>query len=81
LTKAIAIENGSKGITSNAINLGYSNIGMGINELTPDFRESTIKKIPLSRFCDPDEILATVKFILANEYLNGSIIDLNGGIA
>lgn len=80
LTKALAIENASKGITINSINLGYSNIGMGLNELTPQIQESIKNKIPAGRFCKPEEIFDTVEFLMNNEYVNGSIIDLNGAI-
>lgn len=80
LTKVLAIENGLKGITVNAINLGYSNIGMGLNEV-PESNKITLKhSIPLGRFCEPLEILKTVNFIIETEYINGSIIDLNGGL-
>lgn len=80
LTKALAIENASKGITVNSINLGYSDIGMGKNELSADVQETIIKKIPAGRFCTPEEIFKTVEFIISNEYVNGSIIDINGGL-
>lgn len=80
LTKVLAKENASKGITVNAINLGYSNIGMGIDEV-PDENKSILKQnIPLGRFCEPNEILKTIKFIINTEYINGSVIDLNGGL-
>jgi NAD(P)-dependent dehydrogenase (short-subunit alcohol dehydrogenase family) len=80
LTKALSIENASKGVTVNSINLGYSNIGMGLKELNQQIQNSIINKIPAGRFCQPEEIFNTVEFIINNEYLNGSIIDLNGAL-
>lgn len=80
LTKVLAIENASKGITVNSINLGYSNIGMGIEEVPEENKRALLKSIPLGRFCEPDEILKTIKFIIETEYINGSIIDINGGL-
>lgn len=79
-TKVLAKENATKGITVNAINLGYSNIGMGISEVPDEHKDILLKNIPMGRFCEPDEILNTVKFIIDTEYINGSLIDLNGGL-
>jgi NAD(P)-dependent dehydrogenase (short-subunit alcohol dehydrogenase family) len=80
LTKVLAKENASKGITVNAINLGYSSIGMGISEISENHKDILLKNIPVGRFCEPIEILNTVNFIIDTEYINGSIIDLNGGL-
>lgn len=80
LTKSIAFENGSKGITVNAINLGYTNIGMGINDIPENVREMLKKQIPSNRFCEPEEVFQTVQFLIHTEYVNGASIDINGGI-
>lgn len=80
LTKTLAVENASKGITVNAIKLGYVNIGMGINDVPKEYYDKVINQIPAGRFCDPIEVYNTVKYIINAEYLNGSAIDLNGGL-
>lgn len=80
LTKSIAIENGALGITANALNLGYANIGMGLESVPEEYQSKIISQIPAGRFCEPFEIYDTVRFIINNNYLNGSIIDLNGGL-
>ena len=80
LTKSLAYENGSKGITVNAINLGYTNLGMGINNIPDNIQETIIKQIPNNRFCEPEEIFQTVQFLIQTEYVNGASIDINGGI-
>ena len=80
LTKTLAVENASKGITVNSINLGYTNIGMGLKDVPKEYREKIIERIPMQRFCEPEEVLHTVKFIVDTPYLTGSIIDINGGI-
>jgi len=80
LSKALAIENGSKGITVNAINLGYVSLGMGINDV-PDLLQEKLKTdIPSGRFCKPEEVYNTVKYLIDTEYVNGAAIDINGGI-
>lgn len=80
LTKVLAKENASRGVTVSSINLGYSNIGMGIEEVPEENKAVLLQNIPMGRFCEPLEILNTVKFIMDTEYINGSIIDINGGL-
>jgi NAD(P)-dependent dehydrogenase (short-subunit alcohol dehydrogenase family) len=60
LTKSLAIENASKGISVNAINLGYVNLGMGVNEVPLAYQEKMKAQIPAGRFCEPEEIYNTV---------------------
>jgi len=80
MTKSLAAENGSKGITINNINLGYADIGMGINDVPHKYVNSIKNKIPGGKFCPPEEIYKTIKYIINSEYLNGTSIDINGGI-
>jgi len=79
MTRAIAVENANKGITINTINLGYFDIGM-IDEVPESYREKIKANIPCGRFGNPEQILNTVNYIIENDYLNGSEIDLNGGL-
>lgn len=80
LTKSIAAENGSKGITINNINLGYSDIGMGLNEISPEFASNLKQRIPSNAFCSPADIFNTVDYLIRTSYINGTSIDLNGGL-
>ena len=80
LTKTLSIENALCGVTVNSINLGYTNAGMGINDVPEKYREIITDKIPEKRFCEPIEIFNTIEYIIKTEYLSGSIIDLNGGL-
>jgi len=80
LTKSLAAENASKGITVNAINLGYVNIGMGVNEVPVDYQVKMKTQIPAGRFCEPEEIYNTVKYLIETEYINGAAIDINGAL-
>jgi len=80
LTKSLAAENANKGITVNCLNLGYASIGMGDNEISQDMKESIRKRIPVGRFCDPEEILLSVEFLRANGYVNGTGLDINGAL-
>jgi len=80
MVKVIAIENASKGITSNAIALGYFEIGI-ISAVPKDFLNyHVIPEIPLKRLGNSSNITAAVNFIIDSDYLTGSVIDLNGGM-
>jgi NAD(P)-dependent dehydrogenase (short-subunit alcohol dehydrogenase family) len=80
LTKSLAAENASKGVTINAINLGYVNIGMGVNEVPVAYQEKVKAQIPAGRFCEPEEVYNTVKYLIQTEYVNGAAIDINGAL-
>ena len=79
MIKSIAVENASKGITINNLNLGYFNIGM-ITEVPPKFQEIIKSKIPTGDFGDPENIFRAVKFLIETDYINGTSVDINGGI-
>lgn len=80
MTKSLAAENALKGITVNAICLGYVNIGMGVNDVPMAYQEKMKNQIPAGRFCTPEEIYNSVKFLIQTEYVNGASIDINGGL-
>lgn len=79
MTKSIAVENASKGITINNLNLGYFDIGM-IKDV-PDEMLAIIKKsIPQQKLGDPENIFKAIEFLMNADYLTGSSVDLNGGL-
>lgn len=79
LVKSIAAENARKGITINNLNLGYYNIGM-INEVPQEFQEILKKKILTGNFGNPEIIFKSINFLRETDYINGTSIDLNGGL-
>ncbi|MCC9043492.1 SDR family NAD(P)-dependent oxidoreductase [Myroides sp. M-43] len=79
LAKSICIENASKNITMNNVNLGYFNIGM-IEQVPELYLQQLITTIPAKRLGEAEEILKTINFIIDTPYLNGTSIDLNGGL-
>jgi NAD(P)-dependent dehydrogenase (short-subunit alcohol dehydrogenase family) len=80
LSKTLSTENGSKNITINNINLGYVNLGMGIEKVPEFYKELIKEQIPSKTFCEPEEIFKTIEYLRNNPYINGSSIDLNGGL-
>jgi NAD(P)-dependent dehydrogenase (short-subunit alcohol dehydrogenase family) len=79
LSKSIAVENASKGITINSLNLGYFNIGM-ISDVPFEIQEKIKEKIPANNFGDPINIYNAVNFLISSDYINGENIDINGCI-
>jgi len=79
MSKSIASENATKGITINNLNLGYFDIGM-ITEVPDKFQEIIKQKIPSGKFGDPINIYNAVKFMIDSDYLNGTSIDINAGL-
>lgn len=79
LVKTICIENASKNITANCIQLGYMDGGLTYT-LSEEFLQSTISQIPAKRLGTPEEIFKTVDFLIDNSYINGTTIKLTGGL-
>lgn len=80
LAKSLSVENASKGITINNINLGYADIGMGVEQVPIAYQKIMKEKIPSGVFCSPDDIYSTVNYLIRTDYINGTSIDLNGGL-
>jgi NAD(P)-dependent dehydrogenase (short-subunit alcohol dehydrogenase family) len=79
LTKVLAAENASKGITINNLSLGYFKIGMGCS-LSTELSERIKARIPVNEFGDPETIYNAVNFLINNSYVNGASLDINGGL-
>ncbi len=79
LTKSLAKENGNKNITINNLNIGYFNIGI-ISEVPDNYQDYLKTQIPSAKFGDPEEIFKIVKYLIDSEYVNGTSIDINGGL-
>ncbi len=79
LTKTLSIENATKGITVNNLNLGYFNIGM-IKDVPEDMQKLLVQKIPLQTFGDPCNIINAIEFLIESDYTTGTSININGGL-
>lgn len=79
LVKVFAKENGKYGITCNSIQLGYFDGGLTYKVPT-DILESVKKQIPANRFGNETELSSMISQIIENDYLNGSMIKLSGGL-
>ena len=81
LTKTIAKEFGSKGITSNAIAPGFIETDMTA-ELVEEIRKGVEKTVPLRRYGQPEEIASAVSFLASDGggYITGQVLVIDGGL-
>lgn len=81
LTKSIAREYASRGITANAVAPGFIDTAM-TQALSPDVREGLMKQIPLGRLGQPDDVAQAVRFLVseAADYMTGQVLHVNGGM-
>ena len=68
-----------QGIRCAAIAPGYIGTEMVLT-MKPEALEKIAAGIPAKRLGQPDEIAQTVEFILENDYVNGRVIEVDGGL-
>lgn len=80
LTKTMAREVITKGITVNCLALGYFEAGMFLS-LKSDIQEFIKKSIPMKRLGRPQELVHSLKFLIHEDssYITGETININGG--
>jgi NAD(P)-dependent dehydrogenase (short-subunit alcohol dehydrogenase family) len=79
LVKVVALENASKNITCNSIQLGYFDGGLTYN-IPENFRQSVLDTIPMNRWGTIDELENIIRFLINTPYVTGTNIKINGGI-
>ena len=79
-TKALALENASKGITVNTICPGYIATEMA-KAMKKEALENVILQIPLRRLGEPEEVARCVLFLASDDagFITGSTLSANGG--
>ena len=79
VVKSVTIENLSKGITCNSLQLGYMDGGILYD--IPDAIRTNIKdSIPLKRWGTIKEIANAVKYFIDTEYTSAHAMRINGGL-
>lgn len=79
LTKSLAREVASRGITVNAIAPGFIETDM-TDQLSDRVKEAMLGQIPLKRFGQVEHIAKAVDFLIDNDYITGQVIEVNGGL-
>lgn len=82
MSKSLAYEVASRGITVNAVAPGFIQTAM-TDKLTDDQKAKINTQIPAGRMGQPEEIAAAVLYLSSPEaaYVTGSTVHVNGGMA
>ena len=81
MTKALAQEIDSRGVTVNAVAPGYIETDM-TRVLPEEVKAKILAQVPLGRIGQPEDIAAAVKFLASEEaaYITGHVLAVNGGM-
>ncbi len=81
MTKSIAAEVASRGITANAIAPGFIKTPM-TDVLPEELKKTYLAQIPAGRFGEPEDIANACVFLASEEasYINGQVLHINGGM-
>jgi 3-oxoacyl-(acyl-carrier-protein) reductase len=81
LTKSVAKEFGSRGITVNAVAPGFIDTEM-TQVLSDNVKSAAVAQIPLGRFGSTDDIAEVISFLVSEKagYITGQVIQVDGGM-
>lgn len=79
--RSLARELGSRNITFNVVAPGIVDTDM-TRQLSDEQREDFVKRVPLGRCAQPEEIASVVRFLASEEaaYITGAVIPVDGGL-
>ena len=81
LTKTLARELASRGITVNAVAPGLIETDM-TTVLSDEIRQAILQKVPLGKLGEPDDIAGAVAYLASPEakYITGQVLTVDGGM-
>lgn len=82
MTKCLAAEVASRGITANCVAPGFIKTAM-TDALSDEAKEKLTRNIPMARLGLPEDVTNAVAFLASDEasYITGQTIHVNGGMA
>ena len=81
MTKTVAKELGSRGVTCNAVAPGFVRTPM-TDVLEDDYKAEILKQISLGRLGEPEDIANAVAFLVSDKasYITGQVLVVSGGM-
>jgi 3-oxoacyl-[acyl-carrier protein] reductase len=81
LTRTVARELGSRGVTCNAVAPGFIRTDMTA-AMNPQILESAAQAIPLKRIGEPGDVAGAVAFLCSDDaaYITGQVLQVDGGL-
>ena len=81
MSKSLAQELGSRGITVNCVAPGFIDTDM-TRALAEEQKSALLARIPLGRLGQPEDIAAAVAYLAspAAGYITGAVLHVNGGM-
>ena len=82
MTKSLALEMSTRGITANCIAPGFIDTDM-TRKLSDQVRNQLMSRIATQSFGTPEDVAACVVFLASEEasYITGQTLNVNGGMA
>ncbi|GAB4814300.1 hypothetical protein N2152v2_001346 [Parachlorella kessleri] len=82
MTKTVAREYGTRGITANSVAPGFIESDM-TNEIDEKYKDAIIGSIPLGRYGQPEEVASLVRYLALDPgaaYITGQTFAIDGGM-
>jgi 3-oxoacyl-[acyl-carrier protein] reductase len=80
MTRAMAAELGPMSVRVNAVSPGFINVASTRSTLSESKIDEYLTRTPVGRLGLLAELIDTVEFLATNKFVNGAVIDVNGGL-